>query len=282
MIKIIADSSADKLYYKGENCEYFEAPLTITAGDNHFVDNKDLDVEKFAEFFKSYKGRSMTACPSVDSWIECFGGSNEILVFTLTSGISGTYNSALVAKNEYLQTNPDAKIEVIDTLSTGAELRFLVEKAISLAEQGCDFESIVQTMKEATKRTRLFFSLKSLHNFAQNGRVSKLTAQISSVLGIRVFGTASKEGTLKPIAKCLSDKIVLKHLIQEFYNSGFKGGKVFIAHLNNEKFVQMVQKAIAENFENVDITVYQTRGLCSYYVEDGGVLIGFEGEEIYK
>lgn len=282
MIRIICDSSCDITQINSNKVSFTYAPLTITTSEKSYIDDESLNIKEFVSEIESYKGKSSTACPSIGKWVECFENAEEIIVFCLTSGISGTYNSALSAKSLYLEKHPNCKIHVFDTLTTGAELRLIVEKAIELAEEGNSFDEIIAYITNYKKRTRLFFSLKSLKNFAQNGRVSKLTARLVGVLGIRIFGTASKEGTLQPLSKCRNDNDVINHLLNEMKECDFTGGKVNIGHLNNSDFASRIKDAILKLFPTTIVNIYETRGLCSYYIENGGVLVGIEGKKDYK
>lgn len=278
-VRIVADSSCDMLNFDGE--DFVSVPLTISTDEKSYTDNSELNINEMLGYLAGHHGRSYTACPSVDSWIKSFEGADVIYVCTMTSALSGTYNSAMVAKNSYLETHPEVKIHVFDTLSTGPELRLLVEKVAELSKSGMSFEDVCERADMYMKRTRLFFSLESLHNMAQNGRVSKLTASAAGILGIRIVGTASREGTLEPINKCRGEKRALVAFVENLKNAGYNGGKLYISNVENPEFAENVKNAIMERYENADIKIYKTRGLCSYYAERGGMLIGCECEADY-
>ena len=216
MTKFVADSSCDMLDYEGVN---FEAvPLDIFTDEVRYTDNADINITEMLDMLASYKGRSYTACPGVDGWLKAFEGADKIYVVTLTSGLSGTYNSAVVAKDIFLQDNPDVQIEVFDTLSTGPEMRLIIEKIIELDGQGLSFEEVCKKTREYIKKTRLFFSFISLHNFAQNGRVSKIVAAAVSMIGISIIGTASEDGKVEPSIKCRGEKKVLANIMKSYPN----------------------------------------------------------------
>ncbi len=276
-IKIIADSAADLL--KVEGVEFASVPLTISAGEQEFVDDATLDVAGMVETLTTYQGRSGTACPSIDAWLQAFDDADVVYVVTITSGLSGTYNSAMNARDMYLQSHPSAKVQVFDSLSTGPEMCLWVEKIAELVQQGVSFEEVCYRMEAYGKRTRLFFSLESLHNLVQNGRVSKLVASVVGVLGIRIFGTASTIGTLETLAKCRNTRKVIANMLSEMKNAGYKGGRLRIAHVGNESFATQIADAVKEVFGTEDIKIYLCRGLCSFYAESGGILVGCECAE---
>ena len=273
-IKIVCDSSSDLT--KLTHTAFASAPLTISTNEHSFVDDDKLDIPNMINELAHYKGRSYTACPSIASWLDCFEGADILYVCTITSGLSGAYNSAMSAVSQYCADNPHVKAHVFDTLSTGPELRMLAEKIDELVYEGNDFDTVCREANEYLKRTRLFFSLESLHNFAQNGRVSKIVASAAGILGIRIFGTASAKGTLQPMHKCRGEAKVLSTIMSTLEEIGYKGGKIRIAHVQNPGFAQRIKEALINQYGEMSLLIYETRGLCSYYAEKGGILLGCE------
>ena len=272
--KIVTDSSCDIWELNG--VDFAVAPMTISTDNKHYVDNQELDVRLMSEDLAKYKGVSHTACPSVGSWLDCYEGYDEVFVVTLTGAMSGTYNSAMTAKGLYEEENENVKIHVFDSLSTGPEMRLLIEKLKEMIEEDLTFEEIVEKGQDYLNHTRLFFALKSLHNFAMNGRVSKAVASAIGVLNISIFATASEEGTIQQISKCRGEKKVVKSMIEHLENAGYHGGKVRISHADNLKLAHNVRDKILELYPHADIIVYPMGGLCTYYAEIGGLLVGCE------
>lgn len=272
--KIVADSSCDMWELNG--VDFAVAPITISTDNKHYVDNQELDVHLMSEELAKYKGVSHTACPSVGSWLDCYEGYDEVFVVTLTGAMSGTYNSAMTAKGIYEEENENVKVHVFDSLSTGPEMRLLIEKLKEMIEENLPFEEIVEKGQDYLNHSRLFFALKSLHNFAMNGRVSKAVASAIGVLNISIFATASEEGTIQQISKCRGEKKVVKSMIEHLENAGYHGGKVRISHADNLKLAHNVRDKILELYPNADIIVYPMGGLCTYYAEIGGLLVGCE------
>lgn len=272
--KIVADSSCDMWELNG--VDFAVAPITISTDNKHYVDNQELDVHLMSEELAKYKGVSHTACPSVGSWLDCYEGFDEVFVITLTGAMSGTYNSAMTAKGIYEEENENVKVHVFDSLSTGPEMRLLIEKLKEMIDEDLPFEEIVEKGQDYLNHTRLFFALKSLHNFAMNGRVSKAVASAIGVLNISIFATASEEGTIQQISKCRGEKKVVKSMIEHLENAGYHGGKVRISHADNLKLAHSVRDKILELYPHADIIVYPMGGLCTYYAEKGGLLVGCE------
>ena len=275
MIRLVADSSCD--IYTLDGVDFRAVPLHISTDDgSSFIDDSSLDVGAMVEHLHSHKGRSYTACPSVAAWMEAFEGADTVYAVTITSGLSGSYNSAKVAADLYQQARPEASVHVFDSLSTGPEELLLLEKLRELVNAGLEFEEVIRQAEEYRAHTRLFFSLHSLHNLAQNGRIGKVTAAAVSVMNIRVIGTASPEGTLATIGKARGDKRAEVTVLEQMAEAGYRGGKVRITHVQNKGAAQDLAARLRSHYPEADISVAVSGGLCSYYAEKGSLLIGLE------
>lgn len=273
-IKIVADSSAN--LFALENTEFAAAPLKVITDAREFVDDAALDVEDMVAWFDSYKGKSKTSCPNPTDWLEAFGDAEEIYCVTITSGLSGSYNAACIAKQMYESENAGKRVCVIDSLSAGPELVLIVEKLEECIGQGMPYEDICREIEEYKNKTGLVFMLESLKNFAANGRVSPAVAKIAGVLGIRIVGKASDQGTLEPTNKCRGEAKSLAAILSHLENNGLSKGKVWIAHCMNAPAAQKLKEMILAKFSQVKVQIHSCKGLCSYYAEKGGLLVGFE------
>ena len=273
-VKIVADSSANLMELK--NVAFDAAPLKIITAEREFVDDRDLDLNEMIHFFKTYKGRSRTSCPNTEDWLTAFGDAEDIYCVTITSGLSGSYNAACVAKDLYESEHPGRRVHVIDSLSAGPELTLIVEKLEELIGEGKSFEEICAYMQSYQQQTGLLFMLESLNNFAANGRVSPAVAKIAGVLGIRIVGKASDVGTLEPTDKCRGEAKSLNAILAHLKESGLKTGKVQLAHCLNEPAANTLKKMIESEFPAVTVKIGINLGLCSFYAEKGGLLVGFE------
>lgn len=203
-IRIVADSSCDLITL--DEVSFVSVPLTIRTETQEFRDDASLDVETMVDTLRSTKGRSYSACPSVADWERAFGEDDDVLAFTITSGLSGSFRAACAAKLNCEENSPSRRICIIDSLSTGPEIVLLIEKAVSELSAGADFDAVCRSVQDYQHRTHLIFALESLHNLAQNGRVGKLAAAAAGMLGIRAVGTTSDEGTLDLLASAAAGK----------------------------------------------------------------------------
>ena len=240
-------------------------------------DDADLtDDSAMVAALRATKGRSYSACPNVADWEKAFGESGDVLAFTITSSLSGSYSAACVAKQSCEERDPSRRIRVVDTLSAGPETMLLLEKAASAQRGGASFDEVYRVVEELQRHTHLLFSLESMHNLAQNGRISKLAATAAGVLGIRAVGQASAEGTLEMLGKCRGERKTQEFLLQEMERLGYKGGSVRIGHCGNAAFSLELYTELRRRFPDADVRRYPLRGLCSYYAERGGIMMGFE------
>ena len=273
-VKIVADSSANLMELK--TVAFDAAPLKIIAAQREFLDDRNLDLDEMIAFFKSYKGTSQSSCPNPEDWLTTFGDAEDVFCVAITSGLSGSYNAACIAKEMYETEHPGRRVLVIDSLSAGPELTLLVEKLEELVVAGKSFEEICDYMPKYQKKTGLLFMLESLNNFAANGRVSPAVARIAGVLGIRIVGKASDAGTLEPTDKCRGEEKSLKTILKHLKESGLKTGKVILAHCLNESAANTLKNLIETDLPNVTVKIGKNLGLCSFYAEKGGLLVGFE------
>lgn len=273
-IKIVTDSSADLVSLP--NVDFAFAPLKIITSTKEYCDNAELNVDEMIDDLDNVKGKTQTSCPAPNDWLEAFGDADNVVCLTITSALSGSYNSAMTAKRLYEEEHPERKVFVLDTLSTGPEIKLLAEKAQALINKNASFEEICKQITEYKKKTKLMFMLCSIKNLANNGRVSHLVAKITSVLKIRIVGKASDKGELQVLEKCLGDKKSLQSIINNMKNFAKNVGKVIISHCKNETLANALKTLIKSEYKDSEVEICSARGLCSFYAEKGGLLIGFE------
>lgn len=273
--KIVSDSSSDLKELSGIDFE--SAPLKIITDNKEYIDDASLDVVGMLSDLKTYKGKSRSSCPNSEEYLRAFGDVENIFCITITSNLSGSFNSASIAAKQYKEAHPERNIHVIDSLTTGPETALVIEKLRSLILEGEDFESIKEEITDYnTNHTRLLFALESMHNLANNGRVNPIVAKMAGLLGIRAIGRASDVGTLEMICKSRGPVAMVNDIFANMVGDGYKGGRVKIHHANNLSATELLISKIRESYPDAQIDVGFAGGLCSFYAEQGGLLIGFE------
>ena len=276
--KIVADSGCDyrEITDLADHTKFESVPLTIQIDHEIFVDNAQLDIDGMMEKMYATSSASKSACPSPEDYLRSFEGAENIFVVTITGSLSGSHNSAQLAKKLFLEENPTANIHVIDSLSAGGEVDLIVRKLNDLIKEGLSFEQVVEAISHYQANTKLLFVLAKVDNLVKNGRLSKLIGAVVGLLNIRMVGEASDTGTLELLQKARGAKKALTAAVDEVLKAGYKGGRIIIAHRNNEKFCQQFSEVIKEKFPAADISFLPTSGLCSFYAEEGGLLMGYE------
>jgi len=276
--KIVADSGCDyrEITDLANQTRFESVPLTIQIDNEIFVDNAHLNIDDMMEKMYATSSASKSACPSPDDYLRSFEGAENIFVVTITGSLSGSHNSAQLAKKLFLEEHPTANIHVIDSLSAGGEVDLIVKKLNGLIKEGLSFEQVVEAITHYQANTKLLFVLAKVDNLVKNGRLSKLIGAVVGLLNIRMVGEASDTGTLELLQKARGAKKALTAAVDEVLKAGYKGGRIIIAHRNNEKFCQQFSEVIKEKFPAADISFLPTSGLCSFYAEEGGLLMGYE------
>lgn len=270
--KIVVDSSANMA-----GCHWVSSvPLKIITDEKEYMDNAELNTAAMVWDLKTYTGKSSTACPSPQDWMEAFGDAPYVFCIAITSNLSGSCNAANIDKADYELEFPDRKVCVIDSLSTGGEMELIAEKIQELIAAELSFEEICERIKEYQQHTGLMFMLESMQNLANNGRVSKIVAKAAGILGIRAVGKASDVGTLEPMDKCRGERKAIAALADHMVAMGYEGGKMRISHCLNPAAAESLKETILAAFPQADVQIRPTGGLCSFYAEKGGMIIGFE------
>ena len=274
-IKIVSDSSSNVFALAGVN--YATVPMKVIAGDKEYVDTPALDVRGMVEDLKAYKGKSGSSCPNVQEWLDVFGDGDDILGITISRNLSGNYNSALEAARQYMEEHPGKRVHIFDSLTAGPHQIMAVEKMQEYIEAGCDFDTIVEKVNDYLNRTHILFCLESMHNLARNGRVSPAVAKIAGMLGIRACGDAPG-GVITPVHKPRGEKKATQTLLEMMEERGiYDGALVRIAHCFGEKQANALKELVLAKYPNCRFILEPTGGLCSFYAEAGGLMIGFEG-----
>jgi len=272
--RIVADSSCNILALPDPN--YTTVPLKIVTS-KEYVDNAELDLAAMVEDLKNHKGKSGSSCPNVGEWMEAFADAEYIFGITITKHLSGSYNAGKQAAETYMEEHPGRKVFIIDSLSTGPEMMMIVDKIRQCEAEGMDFEATKAAVLDYSNHNHTLFCLESMMNLARNGRVPMAVAKIAGLLGIRVVGDV-EGGEITPIHKPRGAKKATQTLAEMIKERGFQDGNLLrIAHCFAEEQALALRDAVKADFPNMRFQLEPTTALCSFYAEEGGLIIGFEG-----
>ncbi|MBM7636746.1 DegV family protein [Streptococcus saliviloxodontae] len=276
--KIVADSGCDfkQLTELAPQTSFVRVPLTLQIGNRIFVDDEGLDSSEMMATLYSSSSAASSSCPSPDAFLKAYEGAENIFVVTITGTLSGSYNAARLAKEMLQEKYPQVNIHVIDSLSAGGECDLLVAELNRLIAKGLSFDDIIEAITTYQKQTKLLFVLAKVDNLVKNGRLSKLVGKVVGLLNIRMVGEASQTGTLELLQKARGQKKAVQTSYDEMRKAGYKGGRVSIAHCQNDKICQQLTALIHHDFPEAEVMILPTSGLCSFYAEEGGILLGYE------
>ncbi len=277
MWHIVSDTSCDLHSLEGgEGVFDFETiPFTIRIGSREFVDNEDMPVEEMLTANENHSEMAQTSCPSPEDWRAKFAPEGPVVAFTISSALSGSYNSACTAKQMLQEEEPGKQIAVIDSKATGPETAMLVLKAREMILAGKDFGDIEAALNREAEKIHTIFALASYHNLIKAGRVSRLIGFIAGHLGFWGIGIGSDEGEISIRGKARGDKSMIRFLTEEIKKIGPAGKEIRISHCLNEKCAAALKEQLEEMFRGIRVTLMKTRGLDSFYAERRGLIIGF-------
>lgn len=221
-IKLVADSTCDLSQEVLERYNISLAPLVITIDGIEYKDRVDITNDEFYKNLMTFKKHPTTSMPSPESYINCIqeaidNGYDKILCICMSSGTSGSYQGALLAKDLYFEKNPDSKIcfEVIDSVSMSHGSGWLILKCAMLLQQGYTFEELIQYCESIKYRIKHFLSVDDLDNLIRSGRLSNTGGIIGKVLNIHpIMSMKNTKGAV--IAKKRGIRQVYNYYIQEF------------------------------------------------------------------
>lgn len=272
-IKLIIDSSSNMKSDPGHNVEV--VPLTISFGGKDYIDDQNLNIREFLNDMNQNQVAGKTTCPSIQAWLNALEGTEKAIIITMTSGMSGTFSSALQAKTMYEEKHPTSQIIVVDSRSAGPELTIVLHRIEKMIQGDIRFVDLEEVIAKFRMCTHLLFVLQSLHNLSLNGRVSPAAAKVAGLLKINLIGTASKEGKLEPLTKARGMKKAMRELLKYMKDDNYHGGEVIIDHCENEKDAEIIKDKILAEYPDAQVTIRPMRGLCSFYAEEGGIMVGF-------
>lgn len=274
---IVTDTSCDYVVDEvlPENIKISKVPFIINIDDKEYIDNDELDIDKMVDEMEASEKVCRTACPSPETWLAEFEKNDFTIAITISANLSGSYNSAVLAKNMLEEKYPDKKVYILDSKSAGAVLTMYVEKTIELIKEGKTFEEIVTDLEKYLSERHTVFALASFNNLVKNGRVGKVAGFLAKVLKIWGIGIASPEGTIVVKKKLRGIKNVIKAFIEDMKENNFIGKYVVISHCQNLDLANKLKEQVLQTWENVKVKILSTRGLCSFYAERKGMIVSY-------
>jgi len=273
---IIADSSCD---LRGADItdnliDFTTVPIHYDLGGASFLDTEDSDVSTLTTKMKEHKTAPKTACPSVETFAEAIRSATttHVFVITLSSKLSGTYNSARLAAEEV----PDKKVFVCDSLTTSAGLARIIYKLADLIKNGeTDFNTLCEKLPEIRSRNRIRFFLHDLGNLVKSGRMSKVLGIITSVIPLKLICGDNGEGEIKKYKQVLGGKRGIDALAEfPATDKATHDDLIVISHCNNTEGVGAVT-SILKKLGYKNIKTLMMRGIATFFANEKGIAIAY-------
>lgn len=275
---IIADSSCNLRGYTptAPHTRYRFAPLKINVAGDEFVDDESLDVAELNRRVSEEETASSSACPSVGEWAELFRSAENVIAITISANLSGSYEAAVMARDIVMEEGGH-NIFIVNSRAAGGKLELLaVEVDRYLAEHpDASFNEVTAHICGIEQNSTVLFLLSSYENLAKAGRMPKMAGVLANKLKIRILGTASSEGTIKIVGPARSQKKAFEKIISSMKADGYHGGPVYIDHAFNERAACELEEHIHADWPEAQVTIMPCGGLCSYYAEEEGLIIGY-------
>ena len=268
MIRIITDSGCDLKEMNGLSV----VPFTVTADGIDYKDEIHDGKSPIVDVYEKSE-KTSTACPGPNLWYEAANGADNVIMMPTTKEISGSYNAANIASQ--MLEEDGVKSVVIDTMMVSAGLNLMVRKAVEMAANNLPFDEIHEAVN--AMQVKMNFLLFSINNLVKNGRVPKIAGMALNALKLSVIGE-DKDGAFGFVCKSKGEKKSVSAIIDEMKKNGFcsKFGHVEITHCLNRNLADELARKIKDTFGEVSVFISPASGLCSYYAERGGILVGYQ------
>lgn len=276
---LIADSSCNLKGFQPQahDVTYGVAPLKVNVAATEYCDDDSLNVESLIDHMTSESAGSSTACPSVGEWADLMRSADNVIVIPISSGLSGSLEAAQTARELVLHEDDKRNIHIIDSRAAGGKLEWLVLQIDRYLNDhpAASFTEVCDYADNLEDHSQVLYSLSTFDNLTKAGRLPKIAGAVVNKLNIRILGTATAQGTMKIVGPTRGEKKMYKLIVDTMAAHGFTGGDVFIDYVRNEQGARLLSEKIAERWSDCMFHIMPCRGLCSYYAEVGGLIIGY-------
>lgn len=271
-IKVITDSTAylTKEYAEKENIGIVH--LNYVLGEESSKEPLPGDFYDFFNTLKTTKLFPTTSQPSAGEFYDAFNnafeeGYEEVIAILLSSKLSGTYNSAVLAKNML----EDKRITIIDSLNSAANLRFLVEDAIEMIKKGMSSEDIEALINEKKESMYVYLTTETLEYLSRGGRLSSVQATLGNILNIKPI-IQLKDGKLDLLEKQRGKNKVISAIINKVNEDVEKIG---ICHVLSDKEAEKMEIILKEKYPKAIISINELGPVIGAHLGPGGIGICF-------
>ena len=272
---ILCDSCTDFTDALEKDPHFVRIPLTLHVGEEDIIDDETFDQASFLKKVAEYPDASKSSCPSPEKFMDYFEKADEIYIVTLSSHLSGSFNSAELAKSMYLEKHPDKKIHVFDSKSASAGQSLIALEIQKRAINGLPFEQIVNEVTDFLNTMGTKFVLETLEVLRKNGRLSNVTAMLVNALNIKLVMTSDGNGEIAKTSQARGMKKAIQKMAEAIKEDAVdpENRTLFISYCNNKERAEFVKDAILSVLPFKDVLIAPTGGVSSLYAADGGIVV---------
>ncbi len=273
--KIVADSCCEfPVPFRGDD-RFQNVPMILYVEDQTIIDDETFDQKEFLRMVAESGECAKSACPSPETYRETYRTeADHVYCLTISSKLSGSYNSANLAVGLYHEKYGNKKIHVFDSLSTSVGETQLFSLIVMMEEKGYSFEDIVETVEEFRDNMHTLFVLDNLETLRKNGRLTGIKAFVASTLNIKPL-MAGDKGSIVQKSQGIGLKKTFGKLADAVHNEvqDKECRALMISHCNAPDKAEMVKELILAKDSFREVIILDTRGLNSLYANDGGVIV---------
>ncbi|MDD4370556.1 MAG: DegV family protein [Anaerostipes sp.] len=276
---IVCDSCTDLTKEDFEKGCYSWVPLTLLVEEYEIIDDETFNQLDFLDKVARSKGEVKSACPAPESYKMNYDKADDIYVITLSAELSGSYNSAVLAKNLYEEENGKKNIYVFNSRGASTTQILIARKIYEYASTGMGFEEVVEKVEEYISGQRTYFVLETLDVLKRNGRLSKVSATLASALNIKPVMEGTREGTIEKLGQARGTKKALSKLVDaiaEDYAARDLSDRILaVAHCNCKQRAEAFKDMLEKKIKAKEIIIIDTKGVSSLYACDGGIIVSY-------
>ncbi len=274
--KIVVDSCCELPEELKKDSRFEIVPLTLIVGDTYEKpDDESFDQKEFLQAVAQCPVSPRSACPSPERFMEAYRTeADHVYVVTLSSKLSGSYNSAVLGKNLYHETYGEKQIYVVDSRSASCGETQIAYKIAQWEEEGLTFEEITSRIEQFVDGMHTYFVLDNLETLRKNGRLSGVKALVASTLSIKPV-MAGEQGSIVQLGQSVGIKKALAKMVDHVIRDVSDPEKkcLMITHCNNLDRANSVKDQILAKVKFKDVLIMDTAGISSMYANDGGVIV---------
>lgn len=274
--KIIVDSCGEFTQEMKESGKFVSVPLTLQVDGKDIIDDETFNQKEFLQLVAASPNCPKSACPSPEKYKEsCEGEEEHIYIVTLSANLSGSYNSAVLGKDLYLEEQSGKNIHVFNSKSAAIGQTLIALKIQECEEKGMAFREVVETTEKYIQGMRTYFVLENLETLRKNGRLSLVKALVANALKIKPVMGEDGEGNIIQLDQARGmNKALIKML--DYIEKSVKNPEekmIGITNCNCPERAEMIKEELQKRIPAKEIIVLSASGVSSMYANDGGIII---------